>query len=311
MTVFLSTFLNPIFPIFAVMLVGIALARWTIFNYSDAQAVNKFVFYVAMPALLFGLLTNADFSQLDKSLPLIYFLSGAISFCCAALVSRRIFKRSLAEALLLGMATSFVNHAFFILPIATILYGHQAAELITILIVIDISVVFGGMTIVMELMQRSNNQLATVKKLITNPVLIAIFLGCMVNLLQLNLHEGIHTYTTFVGKSAPPASMFALGIIIASRRQKELDLCALSITTLKLVLFPALVWIAFQFYAFPPGTLRNTLLLTGAGPCGAMPFVLAVQYGISPDSIGRAIIYSTLLSLITLAFISQGVQLIA
>jgi len=305
MALFLSTFLNPIFPIFAVLLVGIVFARRSLFQLADAQAVNKFVFYVAMPALLFGLLTNADFSHLDVRLPLIYFISGAIAFCCAALFARYLFKRSLAESLLLGMATNFVNHAFFILPIATILYGKSAAELITVLIVIDTSLVFGSMTVAMELIQnRSANYVTTVRKLISNPVLIAIFSGCLVNLCSIDLHAGFHTYTTFVGKAAPPASMFALGIIMASGKQKSLDSCALAITALKLILFPALTWAALQFCQLPPGTLKNTLLLTAAGPCGAMPFVLAVQYRINPESIGRAIIYSTLLSLATLALIS-------
>ena len=45
-------------------------------------------------------------------------------------------------------------------------------------------------------------------------------------------------------------------------------------------------------------------MLTSAGPCGAMPFVLAVQYRVNPDSIGLAIVYSTLLSLLTLALAS-------
>ena len=305
MSFFVSTLLNPIFPICAVMLVGIFFAKCKLFDAVNAQAVNKFVFYVAMPALILGLLTNTDFSGMNLRLPLVYFLCEAVIFACTTLISRYLLKRSLAESLLLAMAACFVNHAFFVLPIASILYGEDAARLITIIIVDDTIVLFGGMTVVMELLHnRQESRINTVKKLITNPVIIAIFMGCLVNFLHIDLHEGFHTYTDFVGKAAAPASMFALGIIIAANIGRHLDICALSITSLKLILFPLLIWIAIAWLQLPEGVSKDTLMLTSAGPCGAMPFVLAVQYRVNPDSIGLAIVYSTLLSLLTLALAS-------
>ena len=165
MSPFVSTLLNPIFPICAVMLTGILFAKCKLFDTLNAQAINKFVFYVAMPALLFGLLTNTNFSHMDIHLPLAYLLCEAIIFIVAFLISRHLLKRSTAESLLLAMAACFVNHAFFVLPIASILYGEKAAELITIIIVDDTIILFGGMTVVMELLRnRQESRLNTAKK---------------------------------------------------------------------------------------------------------------------------------------------------
>ncbi len=99
--------------------------------------------------------------------------------------------------------------------------------------------------------------------------------------------------------------MFALGIIIAANLGKSLDTCALFITFFKLILFPVLIWAAIMWLKLPEGVSKDTLMLTSAGPCGAMPFVLAVQYRVNPTSIGLAIVYFTLLSLLTLALVSQ------
>ena len=129
-------------------------------------------------------------------------------------------------------------------------------------------------------------------------------MGSLVNVLHIDLHEGFHTYTGFVGKAVAPASMFALGIIIAANLRRRIDLCALSITSLKLLLFPILIWGAIMWLHLPAGIPKDTLMLTSAGPCGAMPFVLAVQCRVNPDSIGLAIVYSTLFSLLTLALAS-------
>lgn len=114
------------------------------------------------------------------------------------------------------------------------------------------------MTVVMELLRnRQERHLNTAKRLISNPVIIAICTGCFVNLLHIELHEGFHTYTDFVGKAAAPASMFALGIIIAANIRRRTDFCALSITSLKLILFPFLIWAAIVWLQLPEGVSKK------------------------------------------------------
>lgn len=301
----LETFLNPIFPVFSIMFVGIVLTRFSLFDVSAAGAINRFVFYAAMPALIFNLICEADFSTIDWKIPLFYFLSELLVFASGTLLTRRFLKRSLAESFLLGMTACFVNHAFFILPIAAIIYGGKAVALITVIIVIDTSVIFGGMITGLEIAHsRKASVWNIVRRLVCNPVLIAITLGLLANLTDIQLHEGINTYASFVGKAAAPASLFCLGTILASSCTKMPDLTALWITFLKIIVFPAVVCIfVSRLNGYQP-VLRDTLMLTAAGPCGAMPFVLAMQYRVNPESIGLAILYSTFISLLTLPFIA-------
>jgi predicted permease len=75
---------------------------------------------------------------------------------------------------------------------------------------------------------------------------------------------------------------------------------------LKVIVHPLLAWLLLSSAT----TLTNpawtsTALLVAAGPCGAMPFVLALQYKINVTTIARAIGYSTLVSLITLAVMAS------
>ena len=84
-----------------------------------------------------------------------------------------------------------------------------------------------------------------------------------------------------------------------------MDKTALSIVGLKVIAHPLLAWLLFSGAA----TLANpawtsTALLVAAGPCGAMPFVLGLQYKINVTTIARAIGYSTVLSLFTLALMA-------
>lgn len=301
----IDAFLNPIFPVFAIMLVGIVFSRGGLFDSAAAHAINRFVFFVAVPALLFLLLSRANLGNVDVRLLAFYFFSEVILFTCGAAIARLLFKCATGEAILLGMASCFVNHVFFVLPIATILYGEQATTPITAIIVFDTTVIFGGTIMGLEFAShRSESSWRVVRSFLRNPVLVSIALGLLVNVSGVTLHDGIVTFTSFAGAAAAPAALFSLGIILARTRFLSPDFTAIMVTGLKIVVHPLVAWFLFTgFVGFEP-VLRDPALLVAAGPCGAMPFVLAMQYKVRAESIGMAIIYSTVASLLTLSIIA-------
>ncbi len=305
MQAIIQTFLNPIFPVFAIMLVGIVFAKRGLFDVAAAQAINKFVFYVAVPALLFSLLSGATLGNVDWRLLGFYFLSEIVLFAAGTAVARLLYKCEPGEALLLGMATCFVNHVFFILPIADIIYGEQATVPITAIIVMDSTLLFGGAIIGLEIASHRDQSLwKIIRVFIRNPVLVAIFTGLAVNILGVRVHEGIRTFTSFAGSAAAPAALFSLGIILAATRSTILDPRALTAATLKVLVHPVVAWLFFTSFINIDQIWRDPALLVAAGPCGAMPFVLALQYKVRAQSIGMAIIYSTVASLLTLSIIA-------
>ncbi len=300
-----QSFLNPIFPVFAIMLLGIIFAKRGLFDVSAAQAINRFVFFVAVPALLFSLMSRAPLGLVDYRLLARYFISEIVIFTIGAIIARLVFKKGAGEAILLGMAASFVNHVFFILPIASVLYGEQAAVPITAIIVIDTTVVFAGTIIGLEIASHRGESIWQVLRLfVRNPVLMAIAAGLLVNIGAIPVHEGIVTFTNFTGAAAAPAALFSLGIILAGTRITKIDHAALATTGLKVLMHPLIAWLLFRSLDDLEPLWRDPALLVAAGPCGAMPFVLAVQYKIRAETIGIAIIYSTIASLFTLAVIA-------
>ncbi len=305
MQAIIQTFLNPIFPVFAIMLVGIVFAKRSLFDVAAAQAINKFVFYVAVPALLFSLLSGTALGNVDWRLLGFYFLSEIVLFAAGTAVARLLYKCEPGEALLLGMATCFVNHVFFILPIADIIYGEQATVPITAIIVMDSTLLFGGAIIGLEIASHRDQSLwKIIRVFIRNPVLVAIFTGLAVNILGVRVHEGIRTFTSFAGSAAAPAALFSLGIILAATRSTILDPRALTAATLKVLVHPVVAWLFFTSFINIDQIWRDPAILVAAGPCGAMPFVLALQYKVRAQSIGMAIIYSTVASLLTLSIIA-------
>ena len=62
-----------------------------------------------------------------------------------------------------------------------------------------------------------------------------------------------------------------------------------------------LLFLAFSALVTLAPSREQAVVIVAAGPCGAMPFVIALQYGVRTDVIARAILLSTVFSLASLA----------
>jgi predicted permease len=303
MTSAFQVFLNPVLPIFAILGFGILFAQRGIFDTNAASVLNRFVFYAGAPALLFSLLTGASLAEFEWRVLILYFTSEMAVYAAGMMLARWVFRRDWREAMLLGMTACFVNHVFFVLPMARVLYGEAASAPIAAIVVVDTVLIFALTIVALELsapgVHSGRHVLAL---LIKHPLLQAIGAGLLVNLAGIPLHDGISTFTHFVGAAAAPIGLFALGIILSSTGSRNVDKLAMSIVGLKVLVHPLLAWLLFSnAAALANPAWTSTALLLAAGPCGAMPFVLALQYKVNVTTISRAVGYSTLLSLVTLA----------
>lgn len=292
---------DPILPIFAILAVGYGLQRAGLFDVAAAQVVNRFVFYVAAPALVFGIIARAPIADLEMQAVGAYFISQMTVYAGTFLLMHYGMGRDKGEALLLGMTASFSNHVFFVLPIAERIHGLAATEPISGIILVDSTIVFCGSVLAVDLLQASSPSprkvLATLAR---NPFVVAAALGVAAWAAGPLLPNGLLTYATFAGAAAAPASLLALGIILASRPLRPIALETWIVVVAKILVHPILVLTATAFILVSPLAGEMTLLVA-AGPCGAMPFVIALRYGIPTETIARAVLISTLLSLLTLA----------
>ncbi len=74
---------------------------------------------------------------------------------------------------------------------------------------------------------------------------------------------------------------------------------------LKLLAMPIVAWVLVSAVFQVSPEWSNPAMLVAAGPAGAMPFVLALQYEIPVVAIARTILISTLGSLVTVTVMTQ------
>ncbi|MEM0923999.1 MAG: AEC family transporter [Pseudomonadota bacterium] len=300
MHVLLDLLLSATLPVFAVSAIGFAMARkgWVVER--DAEGINLFALRVAVPALVFRLLAEADLAGFDWPVLLAYLAAELAIYALTFALCRYGLGIERREALLLGMASIFVNGVFFVLPIAAILYGPEAEQVITGIVVLDSTLIFGGTIFLCDLLGRGEAGLGRVMgRFAGNPMIIGMALGLGMSVSGLTMPAGLATYVGFVGDAAAPAALFALGVILAKAALAEGRRAVPLVIAMKMLGQP-LVTFALIGAVASPGLWSQTAFLFTAGPAGAMPFVIALGYGIRTERIALVVIVTTLISLISL-----------
>ncbi|WP_417721173.1 AEC family transporter [Salipiger sp.] len=294
---------HNILPVFSMLALGYLLGWRGLFTRQEAGAVNRVAFLLLQPALIFPLIASVPFHEFHLDALGLYILCEVASFLIAYVVARLVFAREKAEAWLLAMAVVFVNSLLYIWPISFLIYGEAAALPITAIVAWDASASFAFFIITTDLITNPSAGVSgAIKRIGTNPILISIVLGVVVNLSRVPVPEPILTAMHFAGAGAAPLTLFALGVILSGQRLMPSPVVA-GIAGLKLLAFPALVWGSLSM-AGVGGDWFDLFVLNAAGPSGAMAFALAMLHGVRTDAIAPVIIWTSTLSLFSLAILA-------
>lgn len=293
---------HNILPVFAMLALGFGMGRTRNVAEDEARVLNRIAFLVLQPPLIFHMLNGLDLSALRLDAVGLYFACEILGFLIAQQIARRVFRLGPLESWLLGMTMVFVNSLLYIWPISVLIYGEAGAQPISAVVALDASVTFGFFIVSMEIMAGDRATGHATRRILRNPVLIAIVLGLGLNLLDVPMPEPVLTAARFAGLATAPVTLFALGVILSGHSLKP-TLPIAAFTGLKLFAFPALVLAAFALVS-PGNDWRDLFVLNAAGPSGAMAFALALLYRTKTDIIAPVIIWTSLLSLATLAWLA-------
>jgi hypothetical protein len=281
---------------------GFILGRAGTARQDEAKALNRIAFLILQPPLIFLLLTGLDLPSIHFDAIGIYAGAEVIAFVVALAIARLVFRCDTAEAFLLGMCVTFVNSLLYIWPISALIYGEEGARPIAAIVALDASVSFSFFIIAMEFIKGGNSVRAALPRMVRNPVLITIVLSLALNLARVPIPEPILTAARFAGAGAAPMTLFALGVVLSAAPLIPTP-PVIAISALKLLAFPLLIWTGFAVLS-PENSWQAQFLLNAGGPAGAMAFSLALLHGVRTDRIAPVIIWTSTLSLITLAWLA-------
>ena len=291
-------------PFFALILFGFIAAKQRWVPTEAVPAFNGFLLFFAVPAMLFRFAANTPFREI-ANVPFFFTwgLCGIAIVFVVAYVARRTLRLSQRDAAFFGLSGAVANSGFLGVPMMVALLGERAAAPVILSIVADLLLVAsiglalaesGGAT------RRGWRQDVRdgVLRIALNPFVVSMVLGAVFSGMRWKLVTPVSEIVKLLADSAGPCALFAIGVSLvrpdAPLRSPDL---ALPIAA-KLLLHPAVVWVAMYAIGQDPFT-RRVATLTAALPSAGWVFIFATRYEADAGKISATILLTTAIAFLT------------
>jgi malonate transporter len=301
------TSLLVIWPVFAIIGAGFACGRMRLLGPTASSELNRFVVYLALPALLFDVMAEAKWSTLWQPGFVASFTIGSLAIFGCTLAYRVSRGHHLTDASIDALNAGYANVGYIGFPLCEVVLGRQSFALVTVATILTVTVLFALAIVFVEIgMQTERNThrlaIAVGKALIRNPLLVAPFLGALWSTLGTPLPESVQQLLHLLGGAASPCALVSLGLFLAARLRESTSRGPIAITlaTLKLIAQPAITALcAYDLFRLPTATAAAAVLLA-ALPTGTGPFMVAEFYRREAVVTSGTIFFSTVASIATL-----------
>jgi len=293
-------------PVFSLALLGYVAARLGWFPAAAAEGLARFVFDFAVPLMLVRVLGQAQLPEVLPWRPLAsFYLPAALAYGVGTLVSRRLFGRDFMSSVIAGFCSSFGNSVLLGLPLAILTFGEDGMLPFLLLISIHGLSYFTLTTALLEYGRHHGGSkrrlaLGVLKGLATNPIVLGLAAGVVLNLTHLALPDTLDRILAYMQQAVTPCALFSLGASLSRGRVAGGLAESLFAGFVKLFLMPAAAGAlaGLVFGLATPWVTAVTLL--AAQPTGVNAWLFAERYATGRELATTAVLVSTAVSLVTL-----------
>jgi hypothetical protein len=299
----LTTLLDIVAPVFILIALGYGAARFRFLDDAQFRTLALFVFGLAAPALLFAGGTRPSTGGFWASFALI--AASVFVFAAAAILAKQALRMTLTGSAMFALACTFGNSVMMGIPVVVAAYGDAGLPSLLAILGVQTIVLLGAATMLAEIgMAGRASPLrvlrSTLAGIARNPVILSVIAAMLWNLLGLPLPGVIRRTLEFLGAASPPLALFCLGGSLIGLSVAALWKETLLIAAIKLLALPALVLLLSHVLPLSPAE-RAVAVTMAALPTGANAFILARRYATGADRSGSAVVFTTSVSILTLA----------
>ena len=289
------------------VLLGFVLARSGRFPKNVSDAMAKFVFAVALPALLFTLMS--DLSRLppvDARVPAAYFGGCLIVFVLGRAVAKWMFKLDGTGQSVFALGGIFSNNVLLGVPLARLALGDGAMPAVAVILVLNSLLLWTLATVSVEWARHGEFSLKgfgkTARNVLTNPIVAATLSGTAFGLAGLKLPALLAAPLALIGQSAAPLALVVLGMGLVEFGVKAGWRGGLAITVLKVAAAPLVVW--GLAWALGLSVLHTqAVVLLASLSVGINVYLMAREFDAAQAPVAASIVLSTVLAAATVPLI--------
>lgn len=292
-------------PVFGLILIGAIVGKTGSLGRDATGALNMFVVYLALPAVMFQAMAHIRPADLANGGLLASFCVGIAVPGVIALAAARAQKAQLGNAAMQALAATFCNTGYMGIPLCRMAFGDESLVPGVITMVITACPQFAIAIALIEMDRPGQAPLRTAARvgaaLARNPLLLSPVAGLLVSAAGLPLPLVLERFLTILGGAATPCALVATGMMVAESTGRFRPLLVGRLVLLKLFVQPAVAWVVACHVVELPPAWSGTAVLMSALPTGASAFILAKLYGREVASTSGTVLVSTLGSFVTLS----------
>lgn len=300
----MHTVLVVVVPIFALILVGYLCRRSGRLGPNAASEINRLVVWLCLPALLFKVTASASWAEIWQPGFVLAFGGGTLAVFLATLLWRLCSGHGLATSSIDGLSAGYANTGYIGIPLCALLFGDAGLQPALIATLIVVCVLFAIAVVCIEVGLQAEKHVGraaakVLRALAKNPLVIAPVAGALWAASGFGIALPVLHFLDLLAAATTPCALVSLGLFLAQKAPEQ-NSSAWPLVLLKLVGQPLVTWVlAFKVLALPSLWTTSAVLLA-ALPTGTGPFMLAEYYNREAGVVSRAILLSTVGSLLTL-----------
>lgn len=294
--------LNATVPLFLLMALGFALRRLGVIEEGFAGKLNRFVFQVSLPVLVFRNMAQTDIrGAWDGGFVLFCLLATAGSVLLSALASLLVRDRDCRGEFIQASYRS--SAALLGVALMENLYGSAGAAPLMMIGAVPLYNV--AAVVVLNLLRPGQGKLGwplmkrTLLGVATNPILIGIALGCLWSGFRLPMPAMLDKAVGSVAATASPLGLMAMGAAFDPEKAGGALRPALGAAAFKLVVFAAIFLPIAAALGFRDDKLVAILVMLGAATTVSC-YVMARNLGYEGTLSTNVVMITTALSAFTL-----------
>ncbi|OHD78696.1 MAG: hypothetical protein A3J97_05825 [Spirochaetes bacterium RIFOXYC1_FULL_54_7] len=293
---------ETIVPIFSLILVGMVLKKKDFIGESFISTSSVLVYRLVLPVMLFQEISEVDGipAELYLGMAVLAGITILVFIVTWALFYRMPgpTKGSMVQGGFRGNVT--------ILGLAVIesSYGSSAIQ-IAVVFLITTMPLFNLLAIIV-LSHSSGHQEGNVAakvlgEVIRNPLIWAILLGLPFGLLDITLPGVVVSSMDYISRLTLPLALIGIGGSLKLKSLMSRKLLWSGASVIKLLVLPALVWLAALAFSITGDTLV-AMVIFAACPTAVTSFVMAEALGADSELAGEIVSATTLFSMFTMTF---------
>lgn len=283
-----------VLPEFLLIVLGWALHHRLGFSKTFFTGLEKLVYYVLLPALLFQSILKTPIALATAGDTLLAISALVVLGFALGRLAGPLFKSS-TMALASSAQCGFRFNTYLGLALASSLGG--ANGLTTMALMLGFAIPMGNVAAVYSLAKHQGSH--PLGAILRNPLFLSTILGFMANLAGLQLPGPIDTTVGRLGSAAIALGILCIGPSLSWQGGQGNGRLVAWMVSVKLLMLPPIAWLIARLLGYDAlGT--QMLVLFAALPCATAAYVLTVRMGGDGRLVSLILSLGTLLSALTI-----------